>query len=258
MKKFFLFIVLAVMVAPVLSDSGLKAEVKGEKRVTQARKLRNFEKIAAFGSATIHYEQGTSFSVKVVAPSDVINDVKTTVSGKTLNISIESKPLNLKYGPFSIKGNITSDVDVYVTSPDLVGVILSGSGTFTCDKHLDTDNLALTLKGSGDMVFKDIICDDIRTELTGSGDVRLDKVDALRSSIVLYGSGDITVNQKNVKRTDIELKGSGDITVSFSNCDTAESSLKGSGDITLKGSLKSFKKHLVGSGDYHVKGLVVK
>ena len=54
-------------------------------------------------------------------------------------------------------------MEVYVTSPDLIGVTLKGSGEFISSEKVDSDNLEITLAGSGDILFTEIICDKIKT-----------------------------------------------------------------------------------------------
>ncbi len=253
MKKFLLLILAMVLMAGCASANAA-GEVEGAG--VQIRKVKKFTQIRLEGSVIVRYSQGKDVSVKVKAPSDRMKDVKTYVDGQTLVVSLNGNN-NFVWNLFGSRRN-NDVIEVYVSSPDLVGVSLLGSGDFVCSGHLDTDNLGITLRGSGDITFNDIICDNIRTELVGSGDIRLKKVDALNSEVILVGSGDMNISQKNVRKTGIELKGSGDISVSFDNCGALESELKGSGDITLSGRVKSFSKRAIGSGDYHTSRLTVK
>lgn len=221
MRKFFLLIM--TMVATICL-AGAANDVKGTG--VETRKVKDFIQMKLEGAVAVYYSQGKSVSVKVKAPSERMKDVKTVVDGKTLVVSLRGNNNNV-WSLFGNKNN--SDViEVYVTSPDLVGISLHGSGDFICRGRLDTDKMNIGLYGSGDITFSDIICDDIRTELVGSGDVRLKKVDAITSVITLVGSGDIRISQKNVRQTKVELKGSGDIDVAFANCGTVDSSLRGS------------------------------
>jgi hypothetical protein len=221
----------------------------------QARRVKGFKAVTLVGSPTVYYTQGKNFSVRVVAPKNLMNEVKTEVKGTELKIWVNTA--NSKNIFNLISTNDASKVKVYVTSPDLIAATLIGSGDFKCKGHLDTDNLRIQLKGSGDMEFADIICDKIEVELIGSGDLDIKKVEAIDSKLSLVGSGDMTVNQKNVDRTSIQLKGSGDMKVNFNHCGTASSDLRGSGDIELSGSLKSLTKNSLGSGCHNTGNLRV-
>ena len=218
--------------------------ISGE-RVTETRPHKGFEQIVIKGSPTVYYSQADSFSVKVKGPSNIVEDILTDVDGKQLIIRNRGK-----IGVFNFSVYDDDAVGVYVTSPDLTAINLNGSGDFIVQKQVDTDKLTIVLLGSGDIVFKDIICDDCSTELTGSGDIEIKRLDAQNSSISLIGSGDISVKQWNVRSTDVMLKGSGDISIDFvEGCRGAECQLTGSGDISLKGHLEHYSGQKRGSGD---------
>lgn len=231
----------------------LTVSVFAAPKVTENRKLSGFDEIEISGSPKVVYTQGATFSVRVEGDKESVENIVTTVQGRTLEVRNKGK-----YGIFNFTfGNL--EAVVYVTSPDLVGVRVNGSGDFISKTRIDTDNLRIVLRGSGDVDFKDVICDRCRIELVGSGDVGIDRLEAMESSLSLVGSGDVGVSQWRVEKTDITLKGSGDITVNFaSGCRSASCSLQGSGDITLKGQLKQLKKQKSGSGDIHTSKLTVK
>ena len=149
----------------------------------------------------------------------------------------------------------SDDIKVYITSPDIIDVSLMGSGDFIAQNHIDTDNLKIELKGSGNIEIADVICDRIQTTLVGSGDVSIGHVVTGSSDIELVGSGDIDINHERANRIDIMLKGSGDIRSTFQACGDVVSELRGSGDITLGGDVRSMQFRKVGSGTYHTEDL---
>lgn len=217
--------------------------------VTQNRKVGRFVAIRIDGSPTVVYEQGNETKVRVEGGKRYADNIDTFDEDGILVV-------RQRKGSFNIFNNMrkgTSPV-VYVTSPDLVAVKLSGSGDFVCEGPLDTDKLHIFLSGSGDVDFKGaVLCDTLNVVLRGSGDVDIDNVDAMSSFIQLVGSGDIEVKQKNVNTTDIKLVGSGDIKVDMANCRDVDCNLAGSGDITLSGNMKGrLNKAKAGSGDYHL------
>ncbi|MGM9732764.1 MAG: head GIN domain-containing protein [Prevotella sp.] len=247
----------SVTLASCSEASNLKTSLKAEFDdndaddgviVTQNRKVGNFTAIRIEGSPTVRFVQGDKFEVKVKGKKELVEKIKTEVEGNRLVVSLKSK---ISFNFFNNKHKKYMPV-IYVTSPDLVGVELAGSGDFISDGAIDTDRLDVKLAGSGDVDFNgNVICDDLKVELNGSGDVDIKNVEAITSSLKLVGSGDIDVKQKNVEHTKIQLIGSGDIKVSFDNCRDVESSLAGSGDVTLKGNITGrLDKAKAGSGDY--------
>jgi len=246
MKKLSLFLTTLFVVVCTASVYAFADKDKAEVN----RQVSGFERIRLQGSPDIKYTQGKTWSVRVKAPKKLIDRVVTRKDGNTLVVSMKS-------GSFfnSIKGD---DVTVYVTSPDLIGVEVQGSGDFECKSHLDTDNLTLSLRGSGDIAFYDIICDKINTSVVGSGDVDIKKVIAKLSTVELVGSGDVKVRQSQVNQTQIELKGSGDVKVHCDNCGAVSCRLVGSGDITLTGTVKKLDQTSRGSGDIHIEQLKIR
>lgn len=220
---------------------------------SEKRALKGFEEVEINGSPKVVYTQGTAFAVRVEGTQEAIDNIETTVQGRKLVVRNKGK-----YGPFNISfGNVGKAV-VYVTSPDLLQVRLNGSGDFISDRRVDTDKLRIVLRGSGNIRFKDIICDHCTTELTGSGDVDVLRLEALTSAISLVGSGDVKVKEWRVDKTDITLTGSGDVKVHFAqDCKTATCTLKGSGDIELSGHLEHYKGQKRGSGDIDTDKLTI-
>ena len=201
--------------------------------VEDVRQLKNFERITLMGSLDVKYAQANNFSVKVNGPEDVVKKVETTVEGNMLTVRMKDGNRIIHFG-----SNDSGNTTVYVTSPDFLGISLMGSGDFLCVKPLDTDTLDIELKGSGDIYFKDVICDRVNVSLIGSGDVKVGNVKTQQAQLDLIGSGDIEMN--------------------FDNSGAVDAQVKGSGDITLKGTVKHMNKQVRGSGDIDTDDLQVK
>ena len=197
--------------------------------------------------------------VKKIANLRVFDDengvMNRSIIEKNGNCLVVSLKDNNVFSWGTIKGE---EITVYVTSPDLIGVEVHGSGDFDCKTLLDTDNMEVSLRGSGDVNFSDIICDRIKTSLVGSGDIGIKNVTAQQSSVELVGSGDVSIKQNKVRQTQLELKGSGDIKVTCDHCDVVNCRLVGSGDITLSGTVRKLNRTTRGSGDIHTGGLTIR
>lgn len=199
----------------------------------ESRQLKGFERIELLGSLDVKYEQADSFSVVVKAPVKVLKDVETSVEGNKLVVCMKGSNKFINFGVPD-----ADDVTIYVTSPDFLGIELRGSGDFECMQLLDTDNLDISLNGSGDVKFADIICDQVNVSLVGSGDVELNHVKMMQSNVNLVGSGDVKID--------------------FDDSGSVDSNLTGSGDITLSGTVKQYNYNVRGSGDMHTSGLTVR
>ena len=232
MKKGLLAVFALGMLASC-SCSGLNVRfTHSEPQAAEERALTGFERIELFGSLDVKYQQADSFSVRVEAPVEVLKKVETSVDGNKLVVKMKGDGNFINFGVADSR-----NVTVYVTSPDFLGIMLKGSGDFECLRLLDTDNLEISLQGSGDISFDDVICDQVDVSLVGSGDVDVKNVKAQRSYINLVGSGDVKMN--------------------FDNSGMVEANLTGSGDITLNGKVKRYNSHVRGSGDMNTGGLMI-
>ena len=174
-------------------------------KVTESRSLRGFEGIEVYGSPTVYYQQADSFSVKVKGPKDIVDNIITEVSDGKLTIRNRGK-----IGMFNINFGGDYTLAVYVTSPDLVSVSLAGSGDFISERTVDTDNITINLKGSGDIQFSSLLCDRCNLEVVGSGDASIRNLDTRETDVTLIGSGDIDL-RGTVQSMNKHKSGSGDI-----------------------------------------------
>ena len=250
-KQLFLTGVL-LMAAAMFSTSCMNQQFSmGGEAISEYRPLKGFEKIDISGSPNVYYTQADSFSVEVRCSKEGLENILTDVDGGTLSIRNRGK-----IGIVNIVIHDEDQAEIYVTSPDLTSVRLSGSGDFTSEKRVDTDQIEIVLRGSGDIAFKDLLCDDCHVELMGSGNIGIDRLEAKTSDATLIGSGDIDIDQWRVLSTRLGLKGSGDIRVGFNGgCQGVDCELRGSGDITLRGVVNRFRQQKSGSGDIDVSEL---
>ena len=212
--------------------------------IVEWRKHRGFESIEISGSPNVVYTQTDTFGVRLEGPEKMVENMMTEVKDRTLFVYNKGR-VDLKVGFINLNWGDRDDVTIYVSSPDLIGVRLNGSGDFVSKNQLDTDEMNIVLRGSG--------------ELVGSGDVSIDHLDAKTSTAVLVGSGDINITEANVIDTDLSVRGSGDIVVNFlEGCQSAVAKVNGSGDITLEGTLHHYDAHKSGSGDINTGNLTVR
>ena len=250
MKKYFFsvfaFAALVFSSCSTCGTSGLHVSYSSDSETeVSTRDIRGFEKVDVIGSPTVYYTQADSFFVRVKGPKDLVSNIITEVEGNTLSIRNKGK-----IGVFNVNLGGDKGLAVYVSTPDLVGVNVFGSGDFISEGRVDTDVIDIQLKGSGDVLFKDLICDRCNADLVGSGDLDIKHLDTRSTSATVIGSGDLDIRQMNAVNTDLTLRGSGDINIEFiSGCGSVNAELRGSGDITLKGRVKNMNQQKSGSGD---------
>ena len=203
-----------------------------QKRVSENVNVKPFEQIAIAGSYHVYYTQDEKISVRVEGRLGDLKRMIVTSDGTTLKIKTKSLRKDLK----SILGKNMKEVNVYISSPDLVQVSLAGSGEFEANGNVDTDKMEVKLAGSGDIDFHQLVCDDIEVKLAGSGDVEVKSIDVNNAKISIAGSGDVNMN--------------------FVRADYVEARIAGSGDIKLSGKAKKVD-HKVAGGNVDMEQLQV-
>lgn len=210
---------------------------------TVDRHLSGFNAINVAGPFDVFITQGSTESVKVEAPSDVIDRVLTEVNNGVLKVY--SKHDTFNWGNWW--GN-HKKIAVYVVAKDLNAVSITGSGDVSFKDGLTTNSLKLRISGSGDMVGR-VDVKTLETSISGSGDMNLTGR-AGSSTVSLVGSGDYTARNLTTASTAIRLTGSGDAYVNAS--ERIDAALHGSGDIHCSGNPKNVSKSTSGSGDIYV------
>lgn len=245
------------------SSKDLKADGK---RVTVTRDVGYFSKVDASGSADIEFVQGKERAMRIVGPKQFVDNIVVEKKGETLYISYKSN---------SVISFIDGDVTLYIYSPDLTEVNLRGSVSFDVKGALDTDNLKVSVMGSGEADFDSIVCDAINFEVRGSGDISAKRIDTKNAVANVFGSGDLDFDflkadnvqfavsgsgdldamLSQVKTMQLNVVGSGDMDIKAQNCGVANCTSTGSGSITLSGTMRDVVKNVTGSGDIDTSNL---
>ena len=224
------------------------------KRVTVTRDVGYFSKVDASGSVDIEFVQGKEQAMRIVGSKQFVDNIVVEKKGETLYVSHKSN---------SVISFFDDDVTLYIYSPDLTEVNLRGSCSFDVKGALDTDNLKVSVMGSGEADFGSIVCDAITFEVRGSGDIGAKRVDTKNAVANVFGSGDLKADNvqftvsgsgdldamlSQVKTMQLNVVGSGDMDIKAQNCGVANCTSAGSGSITLSGTMRDVVKNVIGSG----------
>ena len=205
---------------------------------SEDRHLTGFSAVSVSGSFDVYITQGNTESVKVDAPSDMIENIITEVQGGVLKIYTKNNNgVNWNWG--SNKKRI-----VYVSIKNVNAVSLSGSGDVFFKDGLRAPSLKLKLTGSGDLTGK-IDVKLLESSVSGSGDITISGR-AETSTVSVVGSGDFTGQNLVTTNTSVKVAGSGDARVNAA--DKIDASVIGSGDIHYTGGAKNVSSSKAGSG----------
>ena len=225
MKKVIIMALVAVVMT-TMTSCHIEKQDNNIKLLPRNVETTDFHRINLLGSCDVKFTQGDSVSIRVEATEKRLDNIVFESDGETLSIkNKDNKVVSL----FDYSRAPT----VYITAPSLDAVAIYGAGDFECKDYLKTDQLTLSV--------------------IGSGDIDVDNLDADMLNVSIMGAGDVVLNMKNVNETRANIKGSGDVAMYCTNCNIAIVNISGVGDVLIKGEMKDVKKTISGVGEVKIK-----
>lgn len=212
------------------AKNGKSISYDGRKVTKQLKSLPYFNKIVLDGALDVEFSQASREGVAVKGRKSIVENVKVKVKNQTLYLSLDEKDW--------FRVDRSEKADIYVSSPDLISVVMRGAGDFEANNLLDTDTLNVELNGAGNIDFDRIVCDEAYLIVKGAGNLEVDKLTANRTKIAMLGVGNADVEFKNAGHVDCLLSGVG--------------------NIDLEGTVKSLSKNVRGTGNIDTTELMVR
>ena len=209
---------------------GSKTVKASKNYVTKDIKVDNFTKLSVAGSPDVTYTQKSGKPTVEVYTSD--NIVDTLYIGFKKNVSVSYNKL-----------------EVRVSAEKLNGIAVAGSGDVELKNGLKTDDIKISVAGSGDISGNNISCTDLDISIAGSGDINSSNITCNDLQVSVAGSGDMKLNNVTANFTRASVAGSGTAILSGSTQE-AEYSVAGSGDLLASDFVaKKASASVAGSGD---------
>ncbi|WP_375434716.1 head GIN domain-containing protein [uncultured Hymenobacter sp.] len=221
MNSFTLFNALAV--SALVSLSACSAS-----EAQQVRQVNSFETVKVSGAVDLYLRQGSTTEVKVDAAPEVLEYIKTEVSGNTLTIYRDKK--------FSLSDLMRNKpVKVYVTTPKLSGIEVSGACDVKGETPIKSDDFRISASGASDVTLT-LNANSVSTDASGASDIRLDgRVE--RQRVQISGSSDYRASDLRSDKANINASGASDAYVYVDEELSSHSS--GASDIRNKGKAHS-------------------
>ncbi|MDX2304454.1 MAG: head GIN domain-containing protein [Microscillaceae bacterium] len=200
--------------------------------MTETRDVNEFDKINHQISGEVFVTQGNTREVKVIAQESILDEIQTTVVDGELRISLRNCVRN------------ADGIQVYVTTPQITALELSGSGNISAETQIVTDDLLLRLSGSGS-IHLEATAGEVESRLSGSGNIVISgSADTHRA--LVSGSGGIRSFAMNSRESIAEIRGSGDIELLTQ--ERLDVKISGSGTVRYKGN-PTITSNITGSGN---------
>lgn len=214
--------------------------------INKVTAMQPFDKVDMTNAFRVIYEQGETHSVRIEAGEQAFKEMTVYVKDGDLRIR---KAVRKSTAHFE-------QVRIYVTSPDIKGIEIAGSGIFAASNPINTSgDLDMEIAGSGNIMLAEVTCKDADMEIAGSGDIEIGSLTAKDAKAEIAGSGDIKLGTFICTKFDIEIAGSGDVICDNITADDVHTEIAGSGDVMLRGAVKHHTEDIAGSGKVNVSAL---
>jgi hypothetical protein len=224
MKKYLLKTSIAFMLLSALLSGGCVNDIgciEGNGYpIGESRSVADFHEVHCNGSFDVRVLPSDNYEVIVDAESNIIQYIRTSVSGGKLYIETQDRSC--------INNTIPMIVTVYAPSVD--GLEVNGSGSIDAS-DLYVSDLYVNVSGSGDItVNADAL--NVEADISGSGSINLSGITDV-SNLHISGSGNIYAYQMPQLECTASISGSGNIYVSVD--DLLDATISGSGYIYYRG-----------------------
>ncbi len=224
-------IIVSVFILAIIASAGI---ANGQTDTKETRDVKDFTKVGFGVSGNLYINIGPEFKVVLEGSKRDIDQIITDVSGGKLII----KKDNWRF-------NMNEKVTVYVTMPELKGLGVSGSGRAEIKDPVKTNDLNLSVSGSGKLYATEISVTSLDCSISGSGDIIVEDGNASDAGISVSGSGNYMGESLKIDKADIHISGSGNCSCNVTG--SLKASVSGSGNVNYEGDPR-VDAHVSGSG----------
>lgn len=161
-----------------------------------------------------------------------------------LEIKVEDNTLYIR--PIDNTNINPSQLKIYTNSLNLNNVGLSGSGKVYLKGEVNSNDMKISINGSGSVASDSLYCERLNLNINGSGKASMEGA-CNDAEFHIAGSGDIGTYGFQVKNLNCKISGSG-IIKSYVH-QTLNANIAGSGNIRYKGNPQTVNQSVSGSGN---------
>lgn len=202
---------------------------------TQTRTFDSFTGVSVQSAIDVNIEYGTTQSVVLKAPDNLLDKMDLYVDNGTLIIK-------MKVGIYN-----TNELVVDVVIPTIDFAEVTGSGDMWVGDFANLNDVWMKVTGSGNIKTGSLGMTEktLTMDITGSGDIKVNG-EAKAANVKVTGSGDCDAYGMLVASSDTKVTGSGNVKLNVTN--DLNVTISGSGDVYYKGN-PTVNVSITGSGD---------
>jgi hypothetical protein len=234
-KVYFSTILFSLLMIGCYIDLDDKICIEGNGKVmSEERILRSFSKIELQCDANVILRQGKGQEVFVDAQENILDELITDSRNGVLYIQTDKCIRRYE------------QIIIYITLPFIESLKISGSGSIMNDGAIQTDEIELSIPGSGEININSLNAQFISSRISGSGRIYLYGDEIVKQhNISISGSGSMKANSLSTESVDIDITGSGSIWIKATKVLNAD--IMGSGSVYYKGN-PTITSKITGSG----------
>lgn len=230
MKRKFALIFLSFVVLASACNNDKCISGKGE-IVSEQRNVEDFTKIELQGEFKVVLTQDSFSTMRVIAPENIVQQVKSRVSGNILSIKMDKQICD------------STVVELVLSSKNWESIIATGSSDISGGNLINANNLDINLSGVS-KINLNLIVSRLKTQASGSSEISLSG--QCRQHIIdLSGSNKIQAFGFVV--SDYKIESSGKSKLDINVLSNLEVKTSGVSEISYKGSPKNISKNESGS-----------
>jgi len=214
--------------------NGLIHENGNGKIIKQERKLSGFNAIEVSGSFAVILKQDSLTSVNIETDENLMQYITTKIEGEKLIIKSERSL------------DPTKDIFVYISSPNIKKIDLSGAVNLKSSNILTSSDLHIEISGVGKINLT-LAVQSLNIDCSGAGEIKL-KGKADNVVAETSGASEIKAFELAVENFKIKSSGAGEANVSVNK--KLDIDISGAGEINYKGNPEISQK-VSGAGSVH-------
>ncbi|MDN3548201.1 head GIN domain-containing protein [Mucilaginibacter aquaedulcis] len=192
-----------------------------------------FTSIANKIDGNITFTQENSYSIVVSAQQFILDILNVQVTNSQLIISYVSQaPPHLP-------------VSITISSPELSGISLFGSGNFNSAQAIQANDLNLQQSGSGNISLASFTGQSLEAQTSGSGNLSINAGSVSSQDLNISGLGKMLLPAVTSEQATAKISGTGTIKINVTQ--TLNAKISGAGDIYYSGNPTVTQK-VTGSG----------
>lgn len=199
---------------------------------SNAQSIGDFTGVKASDPINIEISQSEENTIKVNAPGNVPDQIKTKMDGDILEISVDGKIKTEK------------PVIIFIGIKSLKSLDISGAAEVKSGNQLNCDILNIESFGAGD-VNLEVKANEIKAKIGGAGDVKL-KGSTQKLDASITGAGELKAFALETNKAKVKASGAGNAKINVA--ESLDADVSGAGSVIYKGNPADRNVDISGAG----------